>query len=523
MILNCRPHDIPGLNSNRFYLDYIADQGRARHFFTLAPLDFVGALAQRRTHSYPRQAVVDALRAYHEALTAGPQTLQNIAALAAPETWCVISGQQAGFLGGPAYTAYKIITAIRLAQRLQAELGTRVVPLFWLASEDHDLAEVNHSYFQRPDGEIAQARFDWADEGRPIADLPVTAEVRKAYDAYFAGMARGPHWESAQAIVDPGDETGFARWQARIWLKLFASQGLIVVEPHLLRQIARPFFLFALEQSDEIHRRLANVAQELQAAGYTPSLDPTQNGSLFTFNETGRRVRVNEPTAHIAHCQTYPERYSTDAALRPLLADALLPTLVSVLGPGETAYQGMLKPLYELFRIPQPAIMPRQSYTVLGYAEWTRLKRYGVTVEQLVCGQFDLEATYQNLIPATERALFDQARAQSKAALAPLKLYLAEIDPALARTWEQTAEYNARNIDKLEEKAFKARLSRAGVSRQELRTLQNLLTPRGRPQEREFALPYLINRYGPALIEHLFGAGELDDFSHHILIVEESA
>ncbi len=523
MIVNCRPHDLPAANGNLFYLDYVSGASMARRFFTLPPLDFAGALRQRRDYAYPRRAVAGALRTYNEALGAGPQTLQNIDALAQPDTFCVITGQQAGFLGGPAYTAYKIITTIRLAERLQDELTVQVVPVFWLASEDHDLAEINHSYFQRPDGEIAQVKFGWRDEGRPIADLPVTDDVRKAYEAYWAGLARGRHWEQAKALFAPGDESNFARWQARTWLNLFADRGLIVVEPHLLRSVARPFLVSALQQTHAIRDRLAAVARQLEAAGYTPMLDPAQNGSLFTFDDAGRRVRVDQPEAHVEACQANPERYSTDAALRPLLADVLLPTLVSVLGPGETAYQAMLKPLYELFEIPQPTILPRTSYTVIGQSEWQALGRYGVTAEAILSEQFDLDAVYQGLIPVSERDMFYAARADVETALAPLKPYLEGIDPNLVRTWEQTVEYGARNVDKLEEKALKARMSQLGYSKQEMRALQNLLYPRGRLQEREFALPHLINRYGMGLIEQLFAAGELDDFSHHILIMEERA
>lgn len=521
MIVNCRPHDLPAANSNQFYLDYISDTGTARRFFALSPLDFVGALRQRKDYAYPRQAVVDVLHAYNEALGAGPQTLQNVDALTSLDAFCVITGQQAGFLGGPAYTAYKIITAIRLAERLQADLGVRAVPVFWLASEDHDLAEINHSYFQRPDGEIAQVKFGWPGEGCSIDALPVTDDVRKAHHAYFEGLTRGPYWEQAKALSDPGGESNFARWQARTWLNLFADRGLIVVEPYVLRPAARSFLVSALQRTGPIRDRLAQVAQELQATGYTPMLDPAQNGSLFTFDADGRRVRVDEPEAHVETCRNHPERYSTDAALRPLLADVLLPALASVLGPGETAYQAMLRPLYELFEIPQPAVLPRQSYTVIGQSEWERLQRYGVTVEQILSERFDLDTAYQSLIPAADREVFDRARVDIEKGLAPLRPYLEGIDPNLVRTWEQTVEYNARNVDKLEEKALKARMSQLGFSRQELRALQNLLYPRGRLQEREFALPHLLNRYGMPLIEQLFAAGDLDDFSHHILIVAD--
>lgn len=513
---------LPATRDNLLYLDYLSGAGQARFFFTHAPLDFPAALRSRQGHPYPRSDVAACLRDYNLGLGARPAALQNIQALADPGTYCVIAGQQAGLLGGPAYTAYKIITALRLAGRLQGQLGGRVVPVFWLASEDHDLAEVNHAFFPQRDGEIGQVRFAWADEGRPIADLPVTDEVRRAFDEFFDRLVPGPSLAQARDLFAAQAGESFCAWQARTWSQLFSDRGLVIVEPGILRGAGRDFLLCALENRAEIGRRLGNVAGRLRAAGYAPALDPQQNGALFTFDERGRRVRVEDPQAHLERCAAHPERYSTDAALRPLLADSLLPVLASVLGPGEIAYQAMLKPLYDLFGLPQPLLFPRKSYTLLGRAEADQLARYGTGPAEILSERLDVDASFQILIPAAERAMFAQARQGIAAALAPLQGYLGSIDPNLEKTWAQTVEYAVRNVDKLEEKAVKARLSQLGFSRGQLKSLGNLVYPRGRLQERTFPLPYLISRWGASpLIEQLFAAGELDDFAHHVLTVEE--
>ena len=512
---------LPAAAESRLYLDYISGIDTAVGFFTHPPLDFSAALGARRGHRYPRQEIVQRLVRYNAGLSAHPNALANVEALSDPSTFCVISGQQAGFLGGPMYAAYKIITTIRLAVVLEANFGVRVVPVFWLATEDHDFDEINHAYVFKRDGEVGRVRFEWRQAGCPIADLPVGVDVRRAYEGYFESLSPGPYFAPVKGQFAPRSGEDYSTWHARIWSQLFSERGLVIVEPRVLRPPARDFFQFALKQSDEIRRRLDEVSQQLRAAGYTPALTSAQAGQLYTFDPAGRRVRVQNPQAHLAEAATHPERYSADAALRPLLADAMLPVVVGVLGPGEIAYQAMLKPLYDLFELPQPLLFPRKSYTIVARDEAERIARYRTSVTAILTEQLDVDAAFRSLVPSSELEVFASARRRLEAALAPLRPYLEGIDPNLGKTWAQTLANATRGLDKLEERAMKARMSRSGFSKKDVQALRNALLPRGRLQERIFPLPHFMNRHGTGLIDELFSAGELDDFSHHILTLEE--
>jgi len=521
LITKIEPRTLPAQAENRLYLDYIAGTGPAADFFSHAPLDFGAAFETRRGYSYPRQEIARLLAEYNSGLGAGARTLANVAALGDPATFCVIAGQQAGFLGGPVYTAYKIITTIRLAAHLQETLGTRFVPVFWLATEDHDFHEINHAYFTQRDGEVGRVKFDWRQAAHPIADLPITASVTRAYSDYFEKLLPGPFHSRSQALFAPRPGEDFCAWHARIWANLFTEHGLVIVEPRTLHPLASGFFQRALEQSDEIRNRLDDVARRLRTDGYRPALTSLQAGQLYTFDATGRRVRVQEPGAHLAAATVHPERYSTGAALRPLFADAILPVVASVLGPGEIAYQAMLRPLYDLFDLPQPLLFPRKSYTVISAGQARQIARYETNVRAILTGQLDVDGTFRSLVPASERALFDQARRELAEALAPLRPYLKDIDPGLGKTWKQTLANSTRNLDKLEDRAVRARMSRSGLSKRELQALRNTLLPRGRLQERVFPLSYFVNDYGRRFVDEILSAGELADFSHHVLTLEE--
>jgi bacillithiol biosynthesis cysteine-adding enzyme BshC len=513
--------ELPAIAGNKLYLDYVAGRGEALGFYSHSPSSFEEALKARKGYRYPRQEVVRLLTTYNARLGAHTCAMENIAALDSPAAFCVVSGQQAGFLGGPAYTAYKIVTSIRLAEHLAQTLSVRVVPIFWLASEDHDFGEVNHADLLRDDGQVGRVSFRWHDEGRPIADLPLTKDVKQAYDTYFQTLPQGPFFSQVKEWFDPTDKDSYVEWDARVWARLFSQRGLVLVEPRTLRPPAGDFIRFALGQSEEIRRRLDEVSQRLTEAGYRPALDSEQAGYLYTFDQDGRRVRVSDPGERLAQSEFDPRQYSTDAALRPLFADAMLPVIASVLGPGETAYQGMLRPLYDLFEVPQPVLFPRKSYTVADQRQVERLAQYGTTVAQVLTEQMDADEVFSNLVPAAEEEMFDSASRDIQAALAPLRDYLADIDPSLERTWTQTLINATRNLDKLKERAIRARLGRQGLSKGNLQGLKNALLPKGLLQERVYPLPHLLNQYGPELLDVLLGAGELDCHSHHVLTLEE--
>ncbi|MGI6368251.1 MAG: bacillithiol biosynthesis cysteine-adding enzyme BshC [Anaerolineae bacterium] len=511
---------VPAMAGNRLFLDYVDGQQRALAYYTQGPRDFYAALEARRNHPYPRAGLAQCLAEYNQRLGASPQTMENIAALARPDAFCVVGGQQAGFMGGPAYVAYKIDCTIQLARRLADTLGVTVVPVFWLASEDHDFGEINHAHVVQPDGEIGRVSFDWNEKGRPIADLSITDAVREAVAAYWRTGRPGPDADRVRSLTEPRGSR-YCDWLAALWLQLFAQDGLVVLEPATVRPLAGELFSSALSQRDKIGSQLKAVAERLTVDGYTPLLDPETAGTLYTFEADGRRVRVSDPVAAASEAATHPERFSTDAALRPLLADSTLPVLASTLGAGELAYQGMLRPLYEQFGIPQPVCYPRASYTILSAAEQERLAAYGLHPLDVLSHEVEIDSTMRRLMPAAELERFARAREGVGEALNPLRGYLEELDPNLVKSWEQGLASAVRNIDKMEERAINVTLSRGGYSRRELQALRNMMLPRGRLQERVLPVTHMLQHYGMGFLSQLRAVGEPEAFGHAIVTLEE--
>ena len=520
MLVRVALYDMPAATASALCVDYLEGKARASAFYPYGPRDLGEAIRARSAYQYPREEIVPLLRAYNAALGASSRTVEHIEALADAGTVCVITGQQAGLLGGPVYTAHKIATTIRLAAQIEASCGRRCVPVFWLATEDHDFGEINHAYLVQPNGEIGRVGFGWAQQGRPIAALPVDGRVRRAVEAYWANAAGGPYLDETRAQFAAQEGEGYAAWSARIWSELFAEHGLVIVEPRTIRPAAGAFFAQALRQSSEIRHRLDEVSCQLRDAGYSPQLQSQWAGQPYTFDREGYRVRVEQPERHVEDAAARPERYSADAALRPILADAMLPTVASVLGPGEIAYQGMLRPLYELFEVPQPQAYPRKSYTLVSAGEAERLAAYGITAQQLLREEVVMDEVMAKLVPAAERDVFEVAEGAVAAALAPIRSHLVARDPRLGRTMAQHVARAQRSLADLKRRAYRSCLEQMGYSRGELRALENVLLPRGRLQERVLPLPHFMMRHGKKVIEVLLSAGELEDYDHSIVILD---
>ena len=496
---------------SRFYLDYLA--GRADRYFTHPAGDAAAALRRRQAAAAPGPGLAGVLCDYQRSLGAPEAALAAALALGEADTCCVHTGQQAGFMGGPAYTLYKIVTAIRLAERYEKELGRRCVPVFWLASEDHDLGEINHAHFLAGDGNVGRVRFQWQGAGRSISELPVTDEVREATRQYFERTANARFSAYAADLFAPRGG-GFAHSVAAALARLFGGHGLVVLEPHLLRPLFPEFFARAIASAGAVRQELRAAAAALADDGYPVPLDAERAGTLF-HTSGGRRVRLADGAA-----APPVSELSTDAALRPLLADLALPSLATVLGPGEVAYQAMLRGLYDLFGVPQPLIVGRRSYTLVDAASAAALGHYDLVPEQIVGPAFSVRAAFSAAVPASERARFEAARDRLDELWAPLAAHVASVDPLLARTWRRSLGHARLALDRLEDRTARALMSRRGAARQALQALRGLVWPRGRLQERVLPVAHFVSCYGAALPAALLAACDPSEPDHEILIFD---
>ncbi len=388
-----RHSDLPG--TSRLFSDFTYHFDRVAKFYRHdphAPEALRNAAAEIEYPDDRRAALVKALQeqnAHGSEATAGA-----LRKLAEPGTVAVVTGQQVGLFTGPAYTIYKALTAARQAQRL-AEQGIPAVPVFWLATEDHDFAEVNHSWMFDASGESHMLRVEApsgsAGRARPVGWISPEKSPIGELKSVLKGM---PFADEVIAAVEqaytPGAPMG-ASFRALLQT-LTRHLGLIFVDPldPAIRAIAAPFIAKAVKSTAEIKPRLIERGKELATAGYHAQVHVDARTSLFFLLENGERVPVRRKDSDYSDLADRAAQVSPNALLRPVMQDFLLPTVAYVGGPGELAYLAQSEVLYDALLGRMPAVMSRAAFTLVDSHSAKLLDRYHLTVAQTFVPQHTL-------------------------------------------------------------------------------------------------------------------------------------
>lgn len=474
--------------------------------------------------------------------------------LAAPGAVAVVTGQQVGLFGGPLYALYKAAAAVRTAQALLAETGAPAVPIFWLQTEDHDLAEIDHAFLP---GEPEPLRLHTGDHADPAARRPVGAEalgegVAAAIDAFEGATGGLPHAESTVALLRASYRPG-ARWSeafAALFAEVFAGTGLLLLDPRdpAIAALTAPLHARCLDQAEAVAEVLQARSAALEAAGFAPQVHvrPSAPLAFFAPDEVadgsrgapryrlepladGRFSLIGDPqgrevTRAALHqaLRGRPIALSSSALLRPLLQDTLLPTAAYLGGPGEIAYFAQLPPLYAHLDVEMPLIVPRARFRLLDPRSQGLLTRLELPLSQVLGDEAALRATLAERAAgdgfpspeATEAALL----ADVLPGLQALGETMARLDPNLQRTAERASAQVQDTVAKVVQRYAAALGRRDADAWQRVVRLRALQQPGGVPQERCFCVAWALAWLGPAAAQTIIAetapfSGRLQELS----------
>lgn len=527
------PHTaLPG--ATPLFTDLLYHYERAAKFYPDRPsLDSVSAAAAGMSYPDERRAkVVAALREQNRA--AGDATQENLNRLARPETVVVATGQQVGLFGGPLFSVFKALTAAKHAAQLR-ERGVPAVAVFWLATEDHDLAEVDHAWLFDSAGKprLAEGRAQSADNA-PVgaAKLPagVTGALRDALD----GM---PDGERVLRRAAEHYKEGRTLGQAfrGLFEDLLRPYGLIFLDPmdSALRPIAAELIRKLVEKGDQALARLTERGQELEAAGYHQQVAVNSSSSLLFRVHDGRRSAIRRsgdrylieagaksPAELSDLMQRDPEGFSPNALLRPVIQDYLLPTAVFVGGPAELAYLAQSAALYDLLLGRMPVVLPRAGFTLLDNRAAKLLERYGLDVLGCLVPLKELEEHIaRRMTPPELLQRFDSEGAVIGAALERINETLTAFDSTLGEAFKRSSRKIRYQLTKIQAKAARESLRRNERSRGDGERLANLIYPQKTPQERFYcALPFLA-QHGDHVLDRVYEAIDADCFDHQVIAI----
>ena len=526
-------------HSSALFLDYLYHFDRVARFYSAPPymLSSYQAVASQLPSLEAKRAEVCAiLERQNQAFGCGPATFENLQRLAQAGTYAVVTGQQVGLFGGPAFTIFKALTTVRLADYL-AERGITVVPVFWLATEDHDLAEV---------AEVATLDDEYhlislTDHGdspsprSPVGYVRLTSESNVALTQLEACLPPGPPrdtlMQDLRETYTPGTTwvEAFGRFMAR----LLSRWGVILLNPldPAVHQLSAAVYAQALERAPELRAKLLERSQSLIASGYHAQVKVAEDSTLLFVTREGNRLPIHQHNGDylVDGAQTRledlrrelssdPLAFTPNALLRPLVQDFLLPTISYIAGPSELAYLGQVQVLYEALGRPEPVFFPRAAFTLVDHRVQRLLDKYRLSVEDVWLGEEHLSGKIAAVGLAEGWAdRFDQAQQDMTSLLARLQGDIERLDPTLLEALRHTQEKIQYQMDRLLGKVNRAGLARSELLAKHAEALTRFLMPQKDLQERRVGGAYFLGRGGYELLPRLLSQIQIDSPGHQVV------
>jgi bacillithiol biosynthesis cysteine-adding enzyme BshC len=517
-------HQIDFEATGRFsstFLDYIQNKETLQPFFNQPPniKSFEKIIAQRNFDDARRPALIQALNHQYEGIKISSEVSANIYALADKNTFTITTGHQLNIFTGPLFFIYKIIAAINLAKKLKERFpDSTFVPVYWMASEDHDFAEINHfrlfgsTYTWQHDASGPVGKLSTASMKDLLNDIP---ELPKFItDAYLNSR------NLADATI-------------RIVNELFGKYGLVILDadyPQLKKQ-------FSPIIKDDVFNNHANQlaensTQALEKAGYKGQIFPREIN--FFYMENGTRERIIKEGAHYKVLntdlsfteqelenlvETHPERFSPNVVMRPVYQEVILPNLAYIGGPAEMAYWLQLKGVFDHYEVPFPVLFPRLFGMIIPWPVLKKMDKNALEIRDIFQ---DMSTLKQRIISSENDAhldLSDELKGIQKVFLS-IREKAGMADKSLEGFVMAEEKKAEKSIDNIQKRIKKAEEQKHEVSINQVQGVLDKLFPNGHLQEREDNfLNFYINN--PEFIEEL--AEKLDPLSLKFNILTDDA
>ena len=483
-----------------------------------------------------RERVAAILERQNKAWGVSSKTHENVARFRAGAA-AVVTGQQVGLFGGPVFSLYKALTAVRLAEQA-TRAGVDCVPVFWLATTDHDLAEVNHLSIPGSDG--ARHELVAPTQGvpdAPVGAVPFTPGIEPVVEAAAGLLGDSPVVTLLREAYRPGENLGSSF--ARLFARLFADWGVILLDAsdRELHALAEPIYRAAIQRAAELDGALLRRGGELESGGYHQQVKVTPSSTLLFALQDGARVPIHRrangasessdflineervsQTELLQRIASVPHDFSPNVLLRPVVQDHLLPTLAYTGGGAEVAYFAQAAVGYEALLGRITPIVPRFSATLIEPKPQSLLERYGLGLPDLFRGPESVrEVVARRALPQDLQAAFERADSAVKQALASIHEPLARLDKTLVDAASNASAKMLHQLEQLRSRAARAELRQSEVLNRHADLLCGALYPDKILQEREIPGIYFLSRYGTELLHALYDAIHTDCLDHQVI------
>ena len=533
--------------TSKLFLDFLYDFEKVAPYYCADYKNIerfrlnAGKIAGREYH---REVLIDILTDQNKAFGIGEQTFANINKLANNRTCVVFTGQQVGVLTGPLYTIYKTLTIVKLAEYLSRELEIDVIPIFWMAADDHDFEEVSHIHVIDKNNQISKFYYQPREmpDNIPMAFFNLDENIKTFTADVMDNLAEteflGAIRELAEEAYQP-DRTLCDAFGIMLG-HLFRDSGLVIVNPADVRikKLAAPIYKKEIESFEQSNQIIFAANQELSALGYHQQVNRVENYlNLFYF--TGQRSRVGFEDGHyfidgiqkkftkeemLKTVDDNPNYFSPNVLLRPVSQDYIFPTLAYIGGPAEVAYFAQIKDLHNHFGVQCPIVYPRITATIIDQSSLRTAEKYNLKLMDLAdekAVQARIKELVESMIPDGLSNKMEQDREEIIAKILELDSYLEELDQGVRKTVQKTKGKVEFELKSLREKILKAFKKQNDTLVTSVTRSADFLFPESSLQERHLNVLTFINKYGPEFVNIIAPHLKLERHDHQIICFDD--
>lgn len=523
---------------SKLFKTYINDFWQLQEFYAVNPFDEEAIAGKIDNYQFAgdREKTVEVLISLNRQFDVHQAALDNLERFRDDNALAIVTGQQLGIYGGPLYTILKTISTIHLAHRLEQKFNRPVIPVFWLADEDHDYDEIRGLNVLDND-EVAHVELPPVEESHPtVAEMTIPEQLNEMrdklrellYDTDFSDEL----WELLDEAFQPGST--FFEGFGQLISSLFSKHGLVLAGSNhpQVKNLTSNLLKRSIADADKVRQTLEEQTSRLteqyhqQVTLYDSNLfylDDKAGRTKISRNGSGWHAEQSEEwdtNQLVTEIEEQPEKFSPNVFLRPILQDALLPTLGYVAGPGETAYFGQMKGLYSCFNLEMPVIFPRLSATLIEPAIDRIIGELPFEFHEYDNRIEDLESDY---VDRTEQhdleALFENWKQDIEELVDSRKDTISGIDSTLEGAVEKTTSRYFGELDKLKGKVYRSVKKQDEIQLKRIRRIKSNLFPDDDLQERTIAAIFFMNKYGIDIWDRLLDSLDSEEqFDHHKLV-----
>ncbi|WP_226658372.1 bacillithiol biosynthesis cysteine-adding enzyme BshC [Pseudalkalibacillus hwajinpoensis] len=517
---------LPG--SNAIATDYIAEKPTLSAFFDYTYQDdssYEQRYKELMERHQDRTKLTQHLILFNEQFEAEEPALRNIERLKQPEAVTVVAGQQAGVLTGPLYTINKAISVIKLAEEKEQKLGVPVIPVFWVAGEDHDYHEVNHIYSYDEGRERKEAVPQKQMTKQALSDISLDHEAINTWTRdMLKRFGETSYTKEIQGFLEGVTEKSntYVDHFCYIMTKLFSKHGLVLVDSgnRDFRRLQTDAFKQMIQQNESINEGVLTQAAHLREENYPIGVDlDDQQANLFV-KVNGERIllerldgRFEGKTTSVSFskeemlelAERQPEDLSNNVVTRPIMQDFMFPVLGFVAGPGELAYWALLKPAFHTFGIKMPVIVPRLTFTLIERHIHKYVDDLSLSEDEILKSGIDhLKETYmRQLDDVGIGPTFKDAKLKVEEIHQNLRDLTESVDRGLNRFAEKNGRFLQRQLDLLQQKLYQSLEYQHENTLAKFDEIGFALKPNGAPQERKWNAVYYLNWHGLDFVDQM--------------------